>query len=187
MTNKPYILPYTGEYAPNGQFPRISPKAFIAPGAAVIGDVEIGEDTGVWFGCVVRGDVNYIRVGERTNIQDNSMLHVTWKKYPLTVGADVTVGHNVVLHGCTVKDAVLIGMGAILLDNCVVNSNSLIAAGTLIKEGFEVPEGVLVAGVPGKIIRELRPDEIEKIAQSARNYLFYVENYRKEESSKVKE
>ncbi|HLT24954.1 MAG TPA: gamma carbonic anhydrase family protein [Ignavibacteria bacterium] len=171
----------------NGIEPKIHESVFLRDGARIIGDVVLEKDVNVWYNTVIRGDVNYIRVGERTNIQDNSMLHVTWQKYPLIVGADVTVGHNVVLHGCTVKDSVLIGMGAILLDNCVVNSNSLVAAGTLIKEGFEVPEGVLVAGVPGKIVRDLRSEEIEKIAQSARNYLFYVENYRKEESLKVKE
>ncbi len=171
----------------NGIEPNIHESVFLRDGARIIGDVVLEKDVNVWYNTVIRGDVNYIRVGERTNIQDNSMLHVTWQKYPLIVGADVTVGHNVVLHGCTVKHSVLIGMGAILLDNCVVNSNSLVAAGTLIKEGFEVPEGVLVAGVPGKIVRDLRSEEIEKIAQSARNYLFYVENYRKEESLKVKE
>jgi len=175
------ITPYKGIY------PKIHDSVFMCDGSHIIGDVVLEENVSVWFNSVIRGDVNYIRIGARTNVQDNSTLHVTYKKYPLVIGADVTIGHNAIVHGCTVKDKVLIGMGAILLDNCVVNSNSLVAAGTLIKEGFEVPEGVLVAGVPGQIIRELRPEEIEKIAQSARNYLFYVENYRKEESSKVKE
>lgn len=166
------ILPF------NGKTPKIDESVFLCDGVQIIGDVEIGKESSVWFNSVIRGDVNFIRIGERTNIQDLSMLHVTYKKYPLIIGSDVTVGHSVTLHGCTVKDSVLIGMGAVLLDNCVVNSNSFVAAGTLVKEKFVVPEGVLVAGVPGKIIRELTTKEIEKIGRSARNYLIYVENYR---------
>jgi gamma-carbonic anhydrase len=166
------ILPY------NGIYPKINDSVFICEGVQIIGDVEIGKDSSVWFNTVIRGDVNYIRIGERTNIQDVSMLHVTYKKYPLIIGNDVTIGHSVTLHGCTLKDLVLIGMGAILLDNCVINSNSFIAAGTLVKENFVVPEGVLVAGVPGKIMRDLTQDEIAKIKRSSSNYLMYVNNYR---------
>jgi gamma-carbonic anhydrase len=162
----------------NGIKPKIDESVFICEGSQIIGDVEIGKNSSVWFNTVIRGDVNYIRIGERTNVQDLSMLHVTYKKYPLIIGNDVTIGHSVTLHGCTIKDLVLIGMGAILLDNCVVNSNSFIAAGTLVKEKFIVPEGVLVAGVPGKIIRDLTLKEIEKIGRSSRNYLMYVETYR---------
>jgi carbonic anhydrase/acetyltransferase-like protein (isoleucine patch superfamily) len=163
-----------------GISPKIHESVFLCEGARIIGDVELEKDVSIWYNTVIRGDVNYIRIGERTNIQDNSILHVTYKKYPLIIGADVTAGHGVVLHGCSVKDCVLIGMGAILLDNCLINSNSLIAAGTLVKEGFEVPEGVLVAGVPGRIVRELKEVEIEKIKQSAKNYMMYVSNYRKD-------
>jgi carbonic anhydrase/acetyltransferase-like protein (isoleucine patch superfamily) len=158
--------------------PTIHESVFICEGARIIGDVVLEKDVSVWYNTVIRGDVNYIRIGERTNIQDNSILHVTYKKYPLVIGSDVTAGHGVIMHGCNVKDSVLIGMGAILLDNCTVNSNSLVAAGTLVKEGFEVPEGVLIAGVPGKIIRDLSGEEIEKIRQSAKNYMMYVSNYR---------
>ncbi len=170
-----------------GIMPKIDDSVFLREGARIIGDVVLEKDVSVWYNAVIRGDVNYIRVGERTNIQDNSVLHVTYKKYPLIIGADVTVGHGVIIHGCTVKDSVLIGMGAVLLDNCIVNSNSFIAAGTLVKEGFEVPEGVLVAGVPGKIIRDLKPEEVEKIRQSAKNYMMYVDNYRNAENANVKE
>lgn len=170
-----------------GIMPKIDDSVFLREGARIIGDVVLEKDVSVWYNAVIRGDVNYIRVGERTNIQDNSVLHVTYKKYPLIIGADVTVGHGVIIHGCTVNGSVLIGMGAVLLDNCKVNSNSFIAAGTLVKEGFEVPEGVLVAGVPGKIIRELKDHEIEKICQSAKNYMMYVDNYRKTENANVKE
>lgn len=170
------ITPYKGIY------PKIHESVFMCEGSHIIGDVVIDENVSVWFNSVIRGDVNYIRIGARTNVQDNSTLHVTYKKYPLVIGADVTIGHNAVVHGCTVKDKVLIGMGAILLDNCVVNSNVLIGAGTLIKQGFEVPEGVLIAGTPGKIIRDLKHDEIEMISQSAKNYMMYVEMYRKEDT-----
>jgi gamma-carbonic anhydrase len=166
------ILPY------NGIEPKIDESVFICEGAQIIGDVGIGKDSSVWFNTVIRGDVNFIRIGERTNIQDVSMLHVTYKKYPLIIGNDVTIGHGVLVHGCTVKDLVILGMGSILLDNCVINSNSFIAAGTLVKEKFVVPEGVLVAGVPGKIVRDLTLKEIEKIGRSSRNYLMYVETYR---------
>jgi len=169
------ILPYKGIY------PEIDESVFICEGSQIIGDVKLEKDVSVWFNTVVRGDVNYIRIGERTNIQDGSILHVTYKKYPLIIGSDVTIGHGVILHGCTIIDYVLIGMGAILLDNCVINSNSFIAAGTLIKQNFEVPEGTLVAGVPGKVIRNLSEEEIGKIRQSARNYLMYVKNYKDEE------
>lgn len=166
------ILPYLGIY------PKIDESVFICEGVQIIGDVILAKDVNVWFNSVIRGDVNYIRVGERTNIQDGSILHVTYKKYPLIIGKDVSIGHGAVLHGCTVKDSVLVGIGAMLLDNCVVNSNSLIAAGALVKENFVVPEGVLIAGVPGKIIRELTEEEIEMIKQRSRNYLMYVNNYK---------
>lgn len=166
------ILPYLGIY------PKIDESVFICEGVQIIGDVILAKDVNVWFNSVIRGDVNFIRVGERTNIQDGCILHVTYKKYPLIIGKDVSIGHGAVLHGCTVKDSVLVGIGAMLLDNCVVNSNSLIAAGALVKENFVVPEGVLIAGVPGKIIRELTEEEIEMIKQRSRNYLMYVNNYK---------
>ena len=167
------IIPYQGIY------PKIDDSVLLCEGSQVIGDVILEKDVSVWFNAVVRGDVNYIRVGERTNIQDGALLHNTYQKYPLIIGADVTIGHGAILHGCTVRDMVLIGMGAKLLDNCVVNSNSFIAAGCLVKESFEVPEGVLVAGVPGKIIRDLTEEEIRKIQKSAENYLMYVNNYKR--------
>ena len=166
------ILPFQGE------LPRIHPSVFLAEGARIIGDVEIGEDCSVWFNTVIRGDVNSIRIGERTNIQDLCMLHVTYKKHALHVGSNVTVGHSAVLHGATIHDYTLIGMGAKVLDRCVVNSYSLIAAGAVLPEGFIVPEGVLVAGVPGRVIRELRDEERLMFARSAQNYIDYVAMYR---------
>ena len=159
------------------KFPETDGSVFIADTAVVIGDVVLGKDVSVWFNAVIRGDVNLIRIGERTNIQDGSVLHVTHKKFPLIIGAEVTIGHNATVHGCTIKDNVLIGMGAILLDNSVVNSNSIIAAGALIKESFIVPEGVLMAGVPAKVIRNLNDEEIMNIKRSADNYVEYAKEY----------
>lgn len=161
-----------------GKTPKIHPSAFLTEGVKVIGDVEIGEFSSVWYNSVIRGDVHFIRIGNRTNIQDLSMLHVTHDYFPLTIGNSVTIGHSVSLHGATVKNNILIGIGAIVLDGAIINSNSLIAAGAIIKEGFEVPEGVLVAGVPGKIIRDLKQEEIEKITENANNYVMYLTNYR---------
>lgn len=160
-----------------GVNPKIDKSVLIADGAHIIGDVVIGKNSSIWFNCVVRGDVNYIRIGEYTNIQDGSILHVNHLDYFLQVGSYVTAGHNCILHGCVIDDNVLVGMGAILLDNCKVGSNSLIAAGTVVKENFVIPQGVLVAGVPGKIIRDLTPKEIEDIHTSALNYAEYAKEY----------
>lgn len=144
-----------------------------------MGDVEIGKDSSIWFNTVIRGDVNYIRIGERTNIQDLTMVHVTYKKFPAFIGNDVSIGHSAVIHGCKIKDNVVVGMGAKILDDAVVNSFSIVAAGSVVKEHFVVPEGTLAAGVPARIMRDLKQDEIEKIKQNAKNYLFYIEQYKK--------
>jgi gamma-carbonic anhydrase len=157
--------------------PRIHPSVFIAAGAYIIGDVTIGENSSVWFNAVIRGDVHYIKIGAGVNIQDLCMLHVTRDTYPLTVGNYVTVGHGAVLHGCTVNDAVLVGMRATVLDGATIGSYSLIAAGSVVREGFVIPEGVLVAGVPARIVRELREDERRGLLQSAKNYINYVRAY----------
>jgi len=162
-----------------GITPRLHASVFVAPGAMIIGDVAIGSDSSVWFNAVIRGDVNSIRIGEMTNVQDLCMLHVTHKKYSLTIGSHVTIGHGAILHGCTVRDSVLIGMGATVLDAATIGSESLIAAGAVIREGMQVPEGVLVAGVPAKVIRDLRDDEMQQIKQSAINYKNYVHTYNK--------
>ncbi|MBF8293588.1 MAG: gamma carbonic anhydrase family protein [Bacteroidetes bacterium] len=165
------IIPYRGIK------PKIDPSVFIAEGAQIIGDVEIGRDSSVWFNTVIRGDVHYIRIGERTNIQDNCVLHVTHDTYPLVIGSDVTVGHGAILHAATIKDRCLIGMGAKVLDNATVGPYALVAAGALVLEHFEVPEGALVAGVPARIKRMLTEEEREQIVQSARNYVGYVKTY----------
>lgn len=154
--------------------PRIHKSVFVAEGARIIGDVEIGEDSSVWFNTVIRADVNYIRIGKSTNIQDNCVLHVTQAKYPCVIGSHVTVGHSAVVHACTVDDFCLIGMGAIILDNAVIGRHSLVAAGSLILEHFRVPEGSLVAGVPARVKRPLLPDEKDHLELSARNYVDYA-------------
>ena len=159
------------------KFPVLGKGNFIAGTAVVIGDVVLGDESSVWFNSVIRGDVNFIRIGNRTNIQDGCVLHVTNGKFPLVIGNYVTVGHNATVHGCTVKDNVLIGMGAVVLDNSLINSNSIVGAGSVVKENFTIPEGVLAAGVPAKIIRDLTKLEIEKIAQSAEGYVSYSKEY----------
>jgi gamma-carbonic anhydrase len=161
-----------------GIIPKIHPSVYVAAGAHIVGDVEIGEDSSVWFNTVIRGDVHFIRIGERTNVQDNSVLHVTHEKYPLVIGSDVTIGHGAIVHAATLKDCCLIGMGATVLDDATVGSYALVAAGSLVLEHFHVPEGALVAGVPARVKRMLTPEEREEIAQSARNYVEYVRTYR---------
>ena len=140
--------------------------------------MEIGKESSVWFNAVIRGDVNSIRIGDKTNIQDNCVLHVTHKKFALKIGSQVTVGHSAVLHGCTIGDSCLIGMGAIVLDNAVVQSRSLVAAGALVPEGFNVPEGMLVAGIPATVKRRLTSEEGRFLDMSAQNYITYVQTYR---------
>ena len=168
------IIPYIGKK------PQIHESVFIAEGARVIGDVLICEDSSVWFNAVIRGDVCSIRIGKRTNVQDNVTLHVTHDTGPLNIGANVTIGHGAVLHACTVEDNVLIGMGAVLLDNCVAEPWSVIAAGSLVRQGFLVPSGMMVAGVPARVIRPITENERANIAESAENYMRYVAGYRQQ-------
>ncbi len=155
--------------------PQIDETVFLAPGVKVIGDVKIKSGSSIWYNTVVRGDVNYITIGEKTNVQDLSMLHVTAEKFPLIIGDEVTIGHSVTLHGCILQDRTFIGMGATILDGAVVETNSMVAAGAVVRQGFTVPSGKLVAGVPAKIIRELSKEEIENIPASADRYKKYAE------------
>ncbi len=164
----------------NGVFPKVHPSTFIADSAEVIGDVTIGEESGIWFQTVVRGDVNSITIGVRTNIQDNCVLHVTRGTHSLIIGSEVTVGHRVVLHGCTVRDRVLVGIGAIVLDGAVVEENSIVGAGSLVSPGFKVPSGTVVMGVPAQVKRELKPEEYEQIKRLAGNYVEYLKTYKKD-------
>ncbi len=157
--------------------PKLHETVFVEESAQVIGDVEVGADSSIWFNSVVRGDVNYVKVGERTNVQDNCVLHVTRDTHPLIVGSDVTIGHSVTLHGCTVRDRCLIGMGAIILDGAEIGEDSIVGAGSVVTEGTKVPARSLVLGVPGRVVRGLKDEEVERIARSAQNYIGYTKDY----------
>ena len=164
--------------------PLVDASAWIAPGATVIGDVTIGEESSVWFGCVVRGDVHRIRIGDRTNIQDLSMLHVThWKNsdqsdgHPTIIGDDVTIGHRVMLHGCTIEDACLIGMSATILDGAVISRESIVGAGALVTGGKVFPPRSLILGSPAKVVRTLSDEEVEKLYASAKRYVGFMREY----------
>ncbi len=158
--------------------PKIDGSVYIAHSADIIGDVTIGRDASIWFHVVVRGDVNYIRIGERTNVQDGSLLHVTRKTRPLILEDGVTVGHGVILHGCTIRSNTLIGIGSVILDGAEVQEHAFIGAGSLVTEDTVIPSGVLALGRPAKPYRDLTEAEIERIHQSAANYVAYTENYR---------
>ena len=160
-----------------GVRPTIAESAFIEETAVVIGDVVIGEDSSVWFNSVVRGDVHYIRIGRRTNIQDLCMLHVTHDTAALNVGNEVTVGHHVVLHGCTIRDRVLIGMGAIIMDGAEIGEDSVVGAGSLVTEGTIVPPRTLIFGTPARLRRPVTDKELAWIKQSAENYVRYARQY----------
>lgn len=161
-----------------GVHPRLHQSVFLADGARVIGDVVIDADSSVWFNAVVRGDVCPIRIGKKTNVQDNVTLHVTHDTGPLNIGSNVTIGHGAVLHACTVKDHVLIGMGAVLLDGCVIEPYTVVAAGSLVRPGSTAPPGMLLAGVPAEIKRPLNDAERRNIDESPDNYVSYVRHYR---------
>lgn len=162
-----------------GKAPRVAATAFLAPGSVVTGDVEIGEGSSVWFQTVIRGDVNFVRIGARTNVQDHCVVHVTTGTHPTVIGDDVTVGHRVVLHGCTVKDRCLVGIGAIVLDGAVLEAESMVGAGALVPPGMVVPSGKLVLGAPAKVRRDLTPEEIASFRTSAERYAGYAARYRK--------
>lgn len=169
-----------------GNVPRIAASCYIDPSAQVIGQVEIGERSSVWCNVTMRGDVNYIRIGEETSIQDNSVIHVEHDGpsagYPTMVGNRVTVGHSVTLHGCTVEDESLIGIGAIVLNGAVVGKGSVVAAGALVPEGMQIPPGSLVMGVPAKIRRQVTEEEQQRFRDNAQNYVRYRQLFREEPS-----
>ncbi len=161
----------------HGLRPRLAPGVFLAEGAVLIGDVEVGRDASIWFGAVLRGDINGIRIGDRTNIQDGCILHVT-HEYGVRIGKDVTVGHAAVVHGCSVADGALIGMGAVVLDNARIGSRALVAAGALVPENFIIPDGMLAAGVPARLVRPLSEEEQERLLESAAHYVQYAASFR---------
>jgi gamma-carbonic anhydrase len=166
-----------------GIHPRIDPSAFIAETAVIIGEVEIGEESSIWYNVVARGDVNFIRIGRRSNIQDLSMLHVTHRKHaddpgaPIIIGDDVTVGHSVTLHGCTIENGVFIGMQALVMDKAVVGAGALIGARALVTEGTIIPPHTLWVGAPARYKRDLTPAEIAWLEKSAGNYVRYSREY----------
>jgi gamma-carbonic anhydrase len=157
--------------------PQIDASALIMESAQVIGDVVIGEESSVWFNAVIRGDVNHIRIGNYTNIQDGCVLHVARRTLPLIVGDEVTVGHNVILHACTIGSQCLIGMGAIVMDGADIGEQSIVAAGSLVTPGTKIPPRSLVVGSPARVKRELTEEEIRGIRESAANYVGDIENY----------
>ena len=163
-----------------GKAPRVDPSAFAVDGATIVGDVEIGPESSVWFGAVVRGDVHAIRIGARTNLQDQTVVHVTGGTHPTVVGDDVTVGHRVVLHGCTVLDRCLIGIGAVVMDGAVVGEDSMVGAGSLVPPGMVVPPGMLALGSPARVKRELTREEVAHLRKSAASYSALADQYRKE-------
>jgi carbonic anhydrase/acetyltransferase-like protein (isoleucine patch superfamily) len=162
--------------------PTVDPSAFVDVSAQVIGDVQLGAESSVWMNVVVRGDVNYIRIGARTNVQDLTMVHVMRNTHPTVIGADVTVGHSATVHGCTIEDRCLIGMGAILLNGCRIGTGSIVAAGALVPEGVVVPPGSMVMGMPGKVRRSLTPEEDASIKWYADNYVRYRLDFQSEQT-----
>ena len=166
------IVPY------QGKTPIVPESAFIAPGAWVIGDVTLDEEVSIWFGCVLRGDDNAIRIGRRTNVQDGTIIHVTEVHHPTIIGARVTIGHGVRLHGCTLEDDCLIGIGSVVLDGAVVESRAIVAAGAVVPPGKRVPAGELWTGNPARYLRDVRPEEQDFIPVNADHYWRVVGHYR---------
>jgi carbonic anhydrase/acetyltransferase-like protein (isoleucine patch superfamily) len=163
-----------------GKAPRIDPSVFLAEGAVVVGDVEVGAGSSVWYGAVIRGDVHSVRIGARTNVQDQSVIHVTGGTHPTWIGDDVTIGHRVVLHGCTVRDRCLIGIGAIVLDGAVIEAEAMVGAGALVPPGMVVPSRTLVMGAPARVKRALGDAELAMLRGSAQHYVDYAAQYLRE-------
>jgi len=160
-----------------GITPKIDDTCFVAASATLIGDVVLEKDASVWYGCVLRGDINAIRLGEESNLQDNSVVHVD-DELPTTIGRQVTVGHNCVIHGCTIGDRCLIGMGAVILNRAVIGEGSIIAAGTVVAEGKVIPPGSLVMGVPGRIVREVSRSQLAATLENSAVYVALAREYR---------
>lgn len=168
---QPILLPY------RGVMPTIHPSAWIAPGAVVIGDVHIGAESNVWFNCTIRGDVMPIRIGERTNIQDGTVVHVTRKVGPTHIGSGVTVGHKALIHAATIEDGSFVGMGSVVLDFAVIETGGFLAAGGILTPRKRIPKGQMWAGNPAKYLRDLKPEEIDYIPISAQHYVTLAREY----------
>ncbi|HUR09923.1 MAG TPA: gamma carbonic anhydrase family protein [Flavitalea sp.] len=163
----------------DGVFPAFGNNCFLAPNATIVGDVVMGDDCSIWFNAVVRGDVNTIRMGNKVNVQDGAVIHCTFKKTSAIIGNHVSIGHNAIVHGCTVHDNVLIGMGAIVMDNAVIGSNSIIAAGAVVLEGVQVEPGSIYAGIPARKVKDVSPEHISgEINRIAHNYVRYADWFR---------
>ena len=157
-----------------GILPKFGKEIYLSENATVVGDVVMGDNCSVWFNAVVRGDVNYIRIGNKVNIQDGAIVHCTYKKAATEIGNNISIGHNAMVHGCKIKDNVLIGMGSIVMDNCIIESNSIIAAGAIVLEGTHVKSGSIYAGIPAKKVKELDEQQTETLIKGiADNYVMY--------------
>ena len=177
----PLLLPVKGVSPVFGQ------NCYIAPNATIVGDVTMGDDCSIWFNAVVRGDVNSIRIGNKVNIQDGAVIHCTYQKTKTLIGNNVSIGHNAIVHGCTVHDNVLIGMGAIIMDNAEIGSHSIIAAGAVVLEGVKVEAGSIYAGVPAKKVKNVPEDLISgEINRIANNYVMYSSWFKEDEKGEVK-
>ncbi|GGI56590.1 gamma carbonic anhydrase family protein [Winogradskyella haliclonae] len=158
----------------NGKHPQISEDCFIAENATIVGEVSIGKQCSIWFNAVVRGDVHFIKIGDKVNVQDGAVIHATYQKSPTTIGNNVSIGHNAIVHGCTINDNVLIGMGSIVMDDCVIESNSIIAAGAVVTKNTIVESGSVYAGTPAKKIKAISPELVSgEINRIANNYVKY--------------
>ncbi|ARJ56228.1 gamma carbonic anhydrase family protein [Campylobacter cuniculorum] len=171
-----------------GKNPKIGQNVFIAQGAKIIGEVEIGDESSVWFNCVLRADVNFIKIGKRTNIQDLTTIHVWHREFnedgslkdagfPTSIGDDVTIGHNCVIHACTIKDRVLIGMNAVVMDDALIEEDSIVGAGSVVTKGKKFPPRSLILGNPAKFVRELKEEELAFLKISAQNYVHFKDDF----------
>lgn len=162
-----------------GKAPQIGENTFLAETATIIGDVTMGRDCSIWYNAVIRGDVHYIKMGNKVNVQDNAMLHCTYQKHPLNIGNNVSIGHNAIVHGCTIKDNVLIGMGAIVMDDCLVEENSIVGAGSVVTQGTHIKSGEVWGGVPARKIKDINSQLLEgEVNRIADNYVKYSSWYK---------
>ena len=161
-----------------GVRPKMGTGCFLAENAVVVGDVVMGDECSIWYNAVIRGDVHYIRMGNRVNVQDGAVIHCTYKKAPTNIGNNVSIAHGAIVHGCTIHDNVLVGMGSIIMDDCVIESNTIIAAGAVVTKGTRVPEGSVFAGMPARKIKDIDPEHIEgEIKRIANSYVKYASWY----------
>mgnify|MGYP000935672188 FL=1 len=165
----------------NGKSPKIPSDCFVAENATIVGDVSFGEKCSVWFNAVIRGDVNFIKIGNKVNIQDGAVIHCTYQKHPTIIGNNVSIGHNAIVHGCVVHDNVLIGMGAIVMDNCVIHSNSIVGAGSVVTQNTVIESGAIYAGIPAKKVKDIdQSDFAGEIDRISNNYVMYSSWFKEE-------